>query len=343
MPCEKRMSRDRTAPRRAGFTLVELLVVITIIGILIGLLLPAVQQAREAARRIQCSNNLKQLGLGSLIHVEKHGFYPSGGWGWSWVGDPDCGFGKTQPGGWIYSLLPYIEQDALHQLGAGKSATQKQDDARTVVMTPITLFNCPTRRKSLVYPSSKPTNASSLNRAAKTDYAINAGSMCYDHTKTPPTNWVSFESVGVANPTSIDYEKCVPCKCNGISFMYSEIQPAHVFDGTTNTILIGEKYLDPDRYLTGSAGGDNETMYCGPNVDNFRHTYYSSSSNHRQPRQDRPGLDDAWRFGSPHTGGCGIVFCDGSVRSIAYAVDPETFSWLGNRKDGKAIDEAKLQ
>jgi len=74
---------------RPGFTLVELLVVVTIIGILIALLMPAVQGARESARRAKCANNLKQLGLGCLAHHEKYGFYPSGGWGHKWVGDPD--------------------------------------------------------------------------------------------------------------------------------------------------------------------------------------------------------------------------------------------------------------
>src|SRR5271165_3556364 len=98
---------------RSGFTLVELLVVIAIIGILIALLLPAVQAARESGRRVQCSNNLKQLGLGVLQHVDTCGRFPSDGWGWGWVGDPDHGNRMGQPGGWIYNTLPFIEQQAL--------------------------------------------------------------------------------------------------------------------------------------------------------------------------------------------------------------------------------------
>ena len=101
---------------KCGFTLIELLIVIAIIGTLIGLLLPAVQSARESARRLQCINNLKQIGLGTTQHLSTHGFFPSGGWGWNWVGDADRGFGRDQPGGWYFSLLPYVEQENLYNL-----------------------------------------------------------------------------------------------------------------------------------------------------------------------------------------------------------------------------------
>src|SRR5690349_21627560 len=102
---------------QVGFTLVELLVVIAIIGVLVALLLPAVQAAREAARRTQCANHLEQLSLGALLHEDTHQHLPTGGWNWYWSGDPDRGFDRRQPGGWSYTVLPFIEQKALHDLG----------------------------------------------------------------------------------------------------------------------------------------------------------------------------------------------------------------------------------
>ncbi len=121
--------------------------VITIIGILIALLLPAVQAAREAARRMQCKNHLKQLALGCLNHEETHGFFPTGGWGCMWRPDPDRGFGLRQPGGWAFSILPYIEQSALHDLGAGCSDSEKRQiyfPQRSA--TPLEILSCPSRR-----------------------------------------------------------------------------------------------------------------------------------------------------------------------------------------------------
>jgi len=153
-------------------------VVITIIGILIALLLPAVQAAREAARRAQCTNNLKQVGLAAMNHESAHGILPIGGWGCAWVGEPDRGF-STANRRLHYNVLPYMEQQALHDMGANGDEVA----TRQRVATPIAGFICPTRRKPVAYPNN--LGASFYNfinagiaepgQIGKSDYAANAG------------------------------------------------------------------------------------------------------------------------------------------------------------------------
>ncbi len=127
----------------AAFTLVELLVVIAIIGILIALLLPAIQAAREAGRRTQCKNNLKQMGLAAQNHLSTQKFFPTSGWGWSWVGDADRGFGINQPGGWIYNILPFIEGGSVRSMGKGMSSAAKYDAQAQMQGIVLPFFNCP--------------------------------------------------------------------------------------------------------------------------------------------------------------------------------------------------------
>ena len=146
-------TNKRTNPLRRfrhGFTLVELLVVIAIIAILIALLLPAINSAREAARFTQCKNNLKQIGLAMHNHVDSWGFFPSDGWGYDWAGDPMRGFGTAQPGGYVYSLLPFMEEKQLWQLGQGLSLTT-QFALKETAMTPqvfarLSIVLCPSKR-----------------------------------------------------------------------------------------------------------------------------------------------------------------------------------------------------
>ena len=167
--------------KRNAFTLVELLVVIAIIGILIALLLPAVQAAREAARNMECKNHLKQIGLAFHNHESAHGHFPTGGWGWHWCGDPERGFGDRQPGGWHYNILPYIELGDIHDMGSGESYAMKLIAGGERNQIPISTFNCPSRRAAKAYPNPYQNswgmyNARRVPMLAHSDYAASCTS-----------------------------------------------------------------------------------------------------------------------------------------------------------------------
>lgn len=309
-------ARHMNMNQKHGFTLVELLVVITIMGILISLLLPAVQSAREAARRTQCSNNLKQLGLACLTHEQTYGFFPSGGW-WEparqWASDPDLGVGDTQPGSWLFSVLPYMEQQALHDLGAGLSAAQKRPLFAQREQTPIAAMTCPSRRRPgtrPIYAGRTWANCDQFTVGAKGDYAANAGD-----NSTP--EWGG------------DF--------TGICFIRSKVRAAEITDGLSSTYLVGEKSLCSDYYETGQSGGDDDTMYMGQNVDTLRVTNPGQPSAPTVLGPDRAGYDGVWDFGSAHAAGFQMALCDSSVRSISYSIDLQVHRWLGNRRDGNVI------
>ena len=171
--------RNQKSP---GFTLVELLVVITIIGILIALLLPAVQAAREAARQMQCQNNLKQLALGCLQHESATKRLPTDGWGTWWTGDADLGTGQQQPAGWLYNVLPYIEQQAMHDMGAGLPDGAEERRQIPAIFHPFVRALLPDAaagdRIPLAAAGSAPGRSTARRPAVvvgRSDYAINGG------------------------------------------------------------------------------------------------------------------------------------------------------------------------
>jgi prepilin-type N-terminal cleavage/methylation domain-containing protein/prepilin-type processing-associated H-X9-DG protein len=348
--------RVQRTPSRFAFTLVELLVVIAIIGILVALLLPAIQAAREAARRSQCKNNLKQLALGAMNHHDTHKYFPSGGWGWFWVGDPDRGFGKSQPGGWIYNILPYIEEGVLHDKGKdgdpGEPFSRDQrTGARDVVMSPITIINCPTRRRSQAFRMTTNeggtnglTNAITPDVAGRSDYAINSGHAYVEFGKGPDT------LAAAATFAWKSEDRVIKPLLSGISFERSEIGIKRITDGTSKTYMIGEKWVSFANYETGEDAGDNETWCTGFNNDNHRNTARLSGASivELTPIGDRDSvaaLDQgtlSHRFGSAHPGGLHFAFCDGSIHWISFDIDWQLHRDLGNREDGNAIDTSGL-
>ncbi len=345
---KKRPPMARSVARQ-GFTLVELLVVIAIIGILVALLLPAVQAAREAARRAQCTNQVKQLALASMLHVDSHGFLPSGGWGWNWVGDPDRGAGESQPGSWIYSILPYIEETALHSMGAGVT-----DPVQKAIQ--LSLMNerqpggliCPSRRSSTltsVKPFWAPVNCNPVAFAGKSDYAINIGG------NVETSDYIGFPGptfADLANPNYARWPSVVPDAVhrsrygeniyiyddfNGVCALRSEIRLAQIVDGTSNTYFIGDKYIRTQSYeAAGTPGGatydtgDNETIFSGFNRDMQR-------SCAALPQQDRPGAVFDSIFGSAHAGVFVMSMCDGSVQAVSFDIELEAHRRAGIRND----------
>jgi prepilin-type N-terminal cleavage/methylation domain-containing protein len=337
--------------KSAAFTLVELLVVITIIGILIALLLPAVQAAREAARQSQCSNNLRQLGMACLQHESRQGFFPTGGWSCHLVGDADRGFDERQTGGWIYNILPFMEQEALHSLpsdGAPANFNAKQKAGAKILMaTALLVTICPSRRSAVPLPVHPRLHLYAWNYdtpdvVSKTDYAANCGDQAYNFNGfADPSTIAEGETAGYKWLPQPGYP--LP---TGVSFERSKITVAQITDGTTNTLLVGEKYLNPDDYTSGQDIHcvDCESMFSGYNDDQFRTTgHVNATSNYPlPPLPDRPGYPDGSRFGSAHASACGFVFCDGSVQWLSYSIDPSVFGYLGNRKDDQLIDGSKF-
>lgn len=317
---------------RRAFTLVELLVVIAIIGVLIALLLPAVQQAREAARRMQCSNNLKQLALGAHNFQDTYGYLPGGARDGHTIYDWNCCNSRHSSGwSWMYQLTPYIEQTAIYQLG--KSGDSSSNVANTtnskVAATFSPVFNCPSRR-----------GIEPISGSYRADYAANGG-------ESSSPNALTTGPAGVIRQTESSGWK------NTIE---------RIRDGSSNTFMFGEKALHPSSW--GSDGGDNEpwhnagwdqdivrygaliysgTQYGVPPIPDSKCTHKDASGKW----QFDPSVPHAntwftsqWHtyFGSAHPGVALFVMADGSVHNIPFTINANTMRCLSMADDGQPVE-----
>jgi prepilin-type N-terminal cleavage/methylation domain-containing protein/prepilin-type processing-associated H-X9-DG protein len=320
--------------RRNAFTLIELLIVVAIVGLLIALLLPAVQSVRESARRAQCTNNLKQIGIAILLHHDQQRHFPYGGWGHEWVGVPDRGFKERQPGGWIYNILPFLEQRNLRELGAGGES----DGYSKRVESELAIFTCPSRRTCAAWQissrfayMSNPKPAGTPKMAGRGDYAINGGATLAmgNH---GPENLATGDSPTYAWPNLSGHPSIADSSFSGVSHIRVGTQLRRIEDGASNTYLTGEKYLHPSQYENGESLGDNESLTSG-----------YCSDNHRFTKLDFPPVPDGslsladslahYRFGAAHASGLNMVYCDGSVKMVSYDVTPLIHYMAGHISD----------
>ncbi|MEW4563652.1 DUF1559 domain-containing protein [Bremerella sp. JC770] len=311
----------RTLPLRRGFTLVELLVVIAIIGVLIALLLPAVQQAREAARRLQCRNNIKQLALAIHTYHDSHLVFPSGNlttetqYPPKSASDPE---GTMAP--WTVLILPFLEQGNLHSQFDFKSPftshISQTTPNSTVQKTPNTAFQCPSFSRA-------------ANEELKNNYFGVMGGV--DVNNSPP-RWALSGSV---NYRVFD---------NGLLFQNSKISFRDVVDGSSNTLLVGESIDQKTAY--GSGSPTHHGWAQGARTHNATNGYLNNVAATENPiNRAEDMLASGWHdhavwqstFGSKHPGGCMFAFADGSVPFVSENISLPIYQQSGVRDDGAPV------
>ena len=292
--------------RRAGFTLVELLVVIAIIGVLVSLLLPAIQMAREAANRIDCANNMKQLGVSLQTFHDTNKGFPAG---------------RIRADGvtWPVFLMPFMEQGNLYnQFDVNKTYAQQPV---TAVQTAVKGYYCPSRRRPPSLSYNEPAGVS----GAAGDYAGSAGSQLINGTSFVEVNGVFRTEL--INPDA-----------NGKIHKYTGYTLADVLDGTSNTFLVGEKTVYVGTF--GDADNGDGCIYSGdhpatalrmggPGFPLASGTFYP----------DGFQLSNGW--GSFHPATVQFTYCDGSVHALSTSTDLAVVAALATRAGGEANTNAE--
>lgn len=308
---------------RLAFTLVELLVVIAIIGILVALLLPAIQAAREAARRTQCANHLKQFAIATQVHADARKELPIGHQRWKHGTPGDGGDGTPKAGGWAWSafLLPYIEETTLYDqidfglpLGNTADTSAAQQQNTIVCQTPISIARCPSDVLEPTLPTGLASGPARLAAQATTSYKANGGPFEDNYTdknKGPATGAFAQER----GPSR------------------GHVKMKHITDGTSKTIAYGEtcfrySYLRPPddvdffsfygamNWNRAEAGNTYRVMSTGESRINPADSFVTL-----WPQVGREA------FGSYHSGGAQFVYLDGSVQFINEDINHTARPW----------------
>ena len=368
--------------RSSGFTLVELLVVIAIIGVLVALLLPAIQAAREAARRSQCVNNIKQMMLSMQNHESAKRAFPSGGVGpWPKIEDflTDSSPTKPNPSGsplgpdrqglsWAFQILPYLEGQAIHNL---KTTAQ-------VEQADVPMYHCPSRRPSTKYLG---IGATLMDYAAAVPFrtAGEMGSTIYNNAMQPSPDW-GTKACGAAQMWS--------ATTGGPRFQVATdggpSLDSKTTAGSTTAASLGTSYAEAMGVIVRSdycalcgtgkqktgfytrisfnqiSDGSSNTMVVSEKK--LAPSLYDVGAWHDDrgwsdgwdpdtirttvclpgPDDDRLQVSDPYEFGSAHAAGINAGFADASVRTLNYDIDIEVFNFLGHRSDGELIDSGAL-
>lgn len=319
--------------RQRGFTLIELLVVIAIIAILIALLLPAVQSARETARRIQCTNHLKQIGLALHNYESTFGTVPSYA-GESQPSGPiklvewPAGSEPTSTpfGSWITQSLLFMEQaqlsDQISTLQSAQIFPPLDQNIERTTQSTVASLHCPSRRSAQPYPLHTSLHSKYGESGARSDYAMCGGS----GTLGPPIQ-------GPAPARPVNIEKL------GIWRLGTGSRFRDVVDGLSNTYFVGEKSMDPLDYSTGVSEGDRlplATRGIEPWISSNYVRFIAGAT--RPDSAHRNDCQVCHEFGSAHPGGWNVLLGDGSVRHQNYAADVETMKALASIANGEVAN-----